>query len=219
MDTGPVSKAMARPNIVSVWEGKPELNRIDPEADEELIPQSRAQYVSEARARRAVIVHFRQRAARCTNFDQVLADALRTIADVLGARFTKYAEYDQSSDVITVRALFGWPSDMVGMRIENASSICQSGYALRSGRTLVVEDLRIVPELMTAPYARGHRLVSGVTVLVPGPEAPYGALTIHWTSRRAVTPDELDFLQGVAGAIAGAAYEFSQRRAPYRPIN
>lgn len=162
-----------------------------------------------ARARRAAVVALRRRALTCRSLGDVFDVALDTATSVLALEFAKVGEYDAAHDTLVLRAARGWQRDMVGRCVEHASTSCQSGYALRMRRPLVIEDLRLVPALRDVSFVRANALVSGVTVLVHGQHGEYGALTMHSTRHRLLTPDELDFLQAVADVVAAAVYRFS----------
>ncbi len=55
---------------------------------------------------------------------------------------------------------------------------------------------------------RENDVVSGATVIIHGQGRTWGVLSVHSTTRRMLSPDELDFLQAVADVIAAAVYRF-----------
>ena len=180
-----------------------------PAPADQRVTEQRAAFLSAGQARRAAVVGLRRQALSCQTLDAVLSAALETARSVLSFDHAKICEYDARRDVVTVRAVSGWDPRVVGHRIEHASTTCLSGYALRSKRPVVVEDLRRAPELQTLRFLDGTAMVSGATVFIHGQRDDFGALTLQSTSRRLVLLDELDFLQAIADVVAAAAYRFS----------
>ena len=80
----------------------------------------------------------------------------------------------------------------------------QAGYSLISRDPLLVEDFRTETRFRAPPLVREHGLVSGMTVLIPGRERPFGILSAHTNRRRVFTRDDVHFLQATANVLATA---------------
>ena len=160
------------------------------------------------RARRATVVGFRRRALDAPDLEAVLTEAVEIATKILNVELAKVLKHDASHDNFIVCAARGWPTDVTGRVIEHAQESSQAGYALRTGHSIVVEDLRRVDAFRGAPLLRENDVVSGATVIIHGQLRPWGVLSVHSTKRRMLTPDELDFLQAVADVIAAAVCRF-----------
>jgi len=160
------------------------------------------------RARRAAVTRFRRTALAAPDLEAVLTDALQIATKVLEVEMANVLEHDDSRDSLIVRSAKGWPTDVTGRVIEHAQESSHAGYALRTGHAVVVEDLRRIDTFRGTQLMRDHNVISGATVLIHGQSSPWGVLSVHSTTRRILTPDELDFLQAVADVIAAAAYRF-----------
>jgi transcriptional regulator with GAF, ATPase, and Fis domain len=172
------------------------------------VDQDRVQWRRMRRARRAAVVQFRRTALAAPDLEAVLTDALEIATNVLDVELAKVLEHDDSHDNLIVRAANGWPTDVTGRVIEHAQGSSQAGYAFRTGHAVVVEDLRRVDAFRGTQLLHDHNVISGATVLIHGQSSPWGVLSVHSTTRRILTPDELDFLQAVADVIAAAVYRF-----------
>lgn len=170
--------------------------------------QDKAAWLAMRRERRGAVVRFRRRALDAPDLRFVLSDALEIATKILDVELAKVLEHDASHDNLMVRASLGWPTDLAGHVIEHAQESSQAGYALRTGHAIVVEDLRRVDGFRGTELLREHDVVSGATVIIHGQGTPWGALSVHSTRRRMLSPDELDFLQAVADVIAAAVYRF-----------
>ena len=170
--------------------------------------QDKVAWLGMRRARRGAVVRFRRKALDAPDLESVLTEALEIATKILNVELAKVLKHDASRDNLIVRAAVGWPTDVTGHVIEHAQESSQSGYALRTGHAIVVEDLRRVDAFRGTQLLRENDVVSGATVIIHGQLSPWGVLSVHSTKRRMLTPDELDFLQAVADVIAAAVYRF-----------
>jgi signal transduction histidine kinase/ActR/RegA family two-component response regulator len=105
-----------------------------------------------------------------------------------------------------MRAGTGWQSGCVGLATLPVDDHSQAGLALKSGEPVVVADSHTETRFASPPLLTNHGVVSGVTVVIPTCERPFGIFSVHTTRRREFTPDEIQFLMAVANAI-GIAVE------------
>jgi PAS domain-containing protein len=80
----------------------------------------------------------------------------------------------------------------------------QPGYTLADGNPVVVEDVTAESRFAFPPLLREQGVVSGMTVVIPGPDGPYGVLGTHARTRRKFTEDDADFLRTVATILGEA---------------
>jgi PAS domain-containing protein len=66
---------------------------------------------------------------------------------------------------------------------------------------VIVEDLRTEKRFSGPPLLHEHGVVSGMSVVIPTSEVPYGVLGAHTKRRRTFTQDEVNFLQAVANVL------------------
>jgi PAS domain S-box-containing protein len=85
-----------------------------------------------------------------------------------------------------------------------AGTDSQAGYTLLSTEPVVVEDLRTEPRFSGPPLLRDHGVVSGISVIIPGGDRPFGVLGAHTTRRRTFTTDDSHFLQAIGNLLATA---------------
>ena len=85
----------------------------------------------------------------------------------------------------------GWSA-----RHRRSGTDSQAGYTLLSDQPVIVEDLRTEQRFSGPPLLHEHGVVSGMSVVIPTSEGPYGVLGAHTTQRRSFTKDEVNFLAG-----------------------
>lgn len=135
---------------------------------------------------------------------ELMNEAVRLVADGLGAPFAKILERLPSADAFRLRAAVGWPASLVGTSLEPFGPESQARFTLQSDSAVVVEDLATETRF-TGPTLRTERgIVSGLSVVVRGSPQPFGVLAVHGTERRRFTPDDVHFVEAVANVLAMA---------------
>src|SRR5436305_2067641 len=104
--------------------------------------------------------------------------------------------------VLQLRAGQGWQPGLVGHATLDASPHSQVGYTLLSRAAVIVEDLRTDARFQGSSLLRDHRVVSGLSLSIRGPEGPIGVLGAYTARPRAFTADDIHFLQGIGQVLA-----------------
>ena len=126
------------------------------------------------------------------------------VARTLGVEYSKIMELLPGGEELLLRAGVGWREGVVGSAREEAGPDSQAGYTLSESEPVIVEDLSAETRFSPSRLMREHGAVSGMTVVIPGREGPFGVLGTHTTSRRAFSEDDANFLQAVANVLAAA---------------
>jgi DNA-binding NarL/FixJ family response regulator/signal transduction histidine kinase len=133
--------------------------------------------------------------------DEIVALVART----LDVEYSKIVELLPGGEELLLRAGVGWREGLVGEARERAGLGSQAGYtALISNEAVIVEDLREETRFEPPPLLVEHGVVSGMTVVIPSTEGPFGVLGAHTTSHRTFSEDDINFLQAVANVLATA---------------
>ncbi len=164
-------------------------------AQEELVARVRQQ---QAVAQLAV------RAVDSDDFDQLLAAAATQVAWTLGVDHVAVLELRPGGRELALRAAVGWPAESIGDVIPAGLS-SQAGYTLASNGPVVVADLDGEHRFDVPPAVLEGGLRSSASVVVGGRATPWGVLSVHVSAPRTFLPNDVSFLQGVAGILASAA--------------
>jgi PAS domain S-box-containing protein len=164
-------------------------------ADKELRIRARQQ---------AVVAQLEQRALAGIDIATLMDEAVAQVAQALEVEYCKVLELLPGEDALLLRAGVGWKEGRVGYTRVEAETGSQAGYTLLSGEPVIVEDLRTERRFSNPPLLTEHGVISGISVVIPGQEQPFGILGAHTIRRRTFTQDDIYFLQAVAGAIATA---------------
>ncbi|MFP5274487.1 PAS domain S-box protein [Coleofasciculus sp.] len=150
----------------------------------------------------AAVAKLSQRALSGLDLNTLMNEAVSTIAQTLEVEYCKILELLPNGNVFLLKAGVGWSPGLVGYALVGAHRNSQAGYTLVSQEPVVVEDLRVETRFSGPPLLYNHRVVSGVSVVIPGQEQPFGVLGTHTTSKRRFSEDDINFLQAIANVLA-----------------
>jgi PAS domain S-box-containing protein len=170
----------------------------------DITEQRRAQVALEARTRQqARVVELGQLALGETRLDVVMTRAAAAAVKTLEVEYANVLEFDDGRQRLAVRAGIGWRAgtmDAVTIGTEDSAA----GYALQSGESVVIEDLRSEQRFRPSAVLLEHGVVSGVLVALRGPDLPFGVLSVFTAQARVFSQDELHFLRAVANVLEAA---------------
>src|SRR5208337_2108856 len=96
----------------------------------------------------------------------------------------------------------GWKEGLIGHATVDAGKNSLAGYTLLSGEAVIVQDLRTETRFRCVQWLHDHGAVSGLSVVVPAREKPYGMLGVFTRTSREFTRYDVDFVQAVAHIVA-----------------
>lgn len=154
----------------------------------------------------AAVAELGQRALRNEPCGQMLERAVRLVAECLSVGYAKVLELQPGGQALLLRAGIGWKAGLVDHATVGSGLESQAGYSLQADGPVIVRDLRAETRFRGTALLQDHGVVSGVTVVIPTGEGPYGVLGAHTRQERLFTADEVNFLQSVANVL-GATIE------------
>ncbi|MGH8071818.1 MAG: PAS domain S-box protein [Candidatus Entotheonellia bacterium] len=158
-----------------------------------------------ARARQqALVAKLGQHALEGTDLSELMDEAATVVAQSLGVEYSKVLELLPDKDTFLLRAGVGWKAELVGQATMGAKVDSEAGCTLLSSEPIIVDDLRTATRFSGLQLLYDYGVVSGVSVIIPSPNRPFGVLGAYTTKRRAFTMDDIHFLQSVANILATA---------------
>jgi PAS domain S-box-containing protein len=173
--------------------------------ESEIAERRRIEEEMQARVRQqAAVVQVGQCALGLDDLLVLMDEASVVVAETLGVEYCKVLELLPDGNSLILRAGFGWKEGVVGQERVSAGTQSQAGYTLLSGKPVIVEDLSTETRFIGPSLLREHGVVSGMSVIIPGRDRPFGILGTHTVKRRAFNEDDIHFLESVANVLSEA---------------
>jgi len=145
-------------------------------------------------------------AIRVKDLNELYAEAAKTVSLILDMEFVKILELLPGGEDLLLRAGVGWKEDAVGRQVVSAGTGSQSGYTLLTQEPVIVMDYRRERRFSESELLRDYRVLSGMSVVIPGKEKPFGVLGTHSGKSRIFLPHDTRFIKAIAN-ILGSAVE------------
>jgi PAS domain S-box-containing protein len=172
---------------------------------EDISQRKQAEQVLKTRAQQQEAVAFlSHRALQVTNLAVLMSEACALVSRILGLEHIAVWEPVADRLELIMRAGMGWPT---GPRPNDCKGIGPSipdGRALMAVGTLLLDDLQSATQAGISDLFHQFGLVSGRTVVLPGPNRPFALLGVFASQHRSFSMDETTFLQSVANVLAAA---------------
>jgi signal transduction histidine kinase/putative methionine-R-sulfoxide reductase with GAF domain len=134
----------------------------------------------------------------------LLEQAAVFVAQTLSLDFASIYQLDSEQQTLRMIAGFGWNSGVVNSTTIRVEEKSMAAYVLKSNEPVIVRDARTITAFEIPEYVRAHGVVSGISVVVPGQQRPWGVLEAQSRRGRVFVEDDFHFLQSVANVISTA---------------
>ena len=133
-------------------------------------------------------------ALSCQSLDVLLQETTRLVAETLGMEFCKILERMPGGQSLFLRAGVGWDEGFVGSAIIDAE---------------IVDDLRNETRFRDTKMLTDHGVISGMGVVIPGRDTPFGVLSVHTRRHHIFIPQDTRFIKAIASLLASAIQRFA----------
>ncbi|MDV5166714.1 MAG: GAF domain-containing protein [Candidatus Scalindua sp.] len=93
---------------------------------------------------------------------------------------------------------------LVGHAVVDSRLDSQSGFTLHSSKPMIVYDLNTETRFSGPDLLHKHKVISGMSIVIPGETGPWGVLGTHSTQHKVFSKDDVNFLHSAANLIASA---------------
>lgn len=138
------------------------------------------------------------------NPQELLSDAAIEVARTLEVEYASIFELQPFTGSLLLRAGVGWPEERYGATWVDANPGTLAGAVLLAAGPVAVPSLPDEDRFSVDPLLQEHGIVSDLSVVIHGPDQPYGLLGVHTRSRREFTAQELTFVHSVANTLSAA---------------
>jgi len=129
-------------------------------------------------------------------------EVVEKVTDTLGNEYCNVLELLSDGKNMLLLASVGWTKDLVGHTKIQAGLDTQEGYTLNSSKPIIVDDLKTETRFSGTQLLHGHNIVSGMSIIIQGHDAPWGVLETHSSKHKIFSKDDINFLHSAANLLA-----------------
>jgi PAS domain S-box-containing protein len=157
-------------------------------------------------ARVRALAHLGKWALAEVEMRDLIREAVSILVHALDVEYSEFQELLPDGQTLVLLAGTGWKDGYVGQATIPVAAGSQEGYTLGQHDAVRVDDLQSEHRFRPSALHLDHAVVSGVAVVVRGPERVYGVLGVYSTQRRVFGEEAVALLDGTAALLA-LAYE------------
>ena len=149
---------------------------------------------------------FGELALKSEDLDEILSEACRLAAEVLGTDLAKVVQLQDDGTSMIVRAGVGWGPNVVGVATVTASEDTSEGHCLHTGEPMISPDITKETRFRYPQFLidNGVQAVANVIIIGGHNRPPFGILQIDSRVPRQFTESDTLFLRSYANLLAAA---------------
>ena len=159
-------------------------------------------FIADRIHRQAMIAKFGLEAINEKDLDILFQKATSLLSKILNVEYTKVLELLPDKKSLKLRAGVGWHKGLIGNATVGNNKNSQAGYTLLKTTPVIVENLKNETRFYAPKLLADHDVISGMSVIIQGPETPFGILGVHTKKHRIFSKDDINFLQSIANILA-----------------
>jgi PAS domain S-box-containing protein len=136
--------------------------------------------------------------------EELLQVAAERLSETLQTPFAKVLELMPGGRQLRLVAGVGWRKGRIGRARVSGGRGSQAGYTIATGEPVVVADIAGETRFRPSALVSGHGVASGLTVIIGGPDRPWGVLGAHSNEPRRFSAEDVTFAQAMADTLASA---------------
>ena len=152
----------------------------------------------------AAVASLDQRALAGVDLSTLMNEAVALVAETLDVRYCNVLEPIGGSTTFRMRAGTGWQNGRPARATVDGGPTSQAGCTLAYGQAVVVQDFRWEQKFKVPAVVHDEPVASGISVVIPGHDQPFGVLGVAATTPRKFGADAVKFMEAVAGVLAAA---------------
>jgi PAS domain S-box-containing protein len=156
----------------------------------------------------AAIARIGQQTLEMSDLEEVMREVVQLLTQTLEVEFCKILEIAPGGNELLLKAGTGWHEGLIGKVTVSAGTGSQAGITLLLNDPVIVEDLSSENRFHGSKLLIEHGVVSGMSVVIPGIEKPYGVLGVHTRQLRRFNQDDANFLRSVSHVLASAILRY-----------
>ncbi len=134
------------------------------------------------------------------------------VAETLQVPMCKVLELSEDGERLLLRAGVGWQDGIVGNASVLVGEKSQAGFTMLQREPVIVKDLPNENRFTGPALLEKHGVISGISVIISGTNAPFGVLGAHSAKHHHFTEDDINFFNAVANVLGEAIERFRNEK-------
>ena len=161
----------------------------------------------------AAIAQIGQRALAGIPLSHLMTETVTLVAITLQVQYCQILEYQPENQSLILQAGFGWPQDLIGIKIPIHQDNSPTAETLTFSDSVIIEELNNEKSFPHKQLLENAITQACTRVTIPGKDQPFGILSTYSTTKCNFTQDDIYFLQAAANVLASAIQRFSTQEA------
>jgi GAF domain-containing protein len=141
---------------------------------------------------------------RSEDIDELIREATRLVSEAMDVDLVKVLQLLPDGQNLLVREGVNWKPGVIGHAKIPAHEGSAAGYALRTDKAVVSEDVAKERRFQIPQLLAEHGVRSTVNVVIRCEHGPFGVLEVDAQRPRQFGQDDIDFMQNYANLLAAA---------------
>ena len=155
-------------------------------------------------AQQSAVARLGEHALEGARIAELMSEAVRVATEILECGEGAVLELLTDEEAFVAPSHVGWPAwASHDARVATVAD-SQSGYTIRTGGPVILADWADERRFRRSPVLEEIGARSGMSVVIEGPDGPFGVLAVHSVRERDFGPGDVDFLQSLANVLADA---------------
>jgi two-component sensor histidine kinase len=152
----------------------------------------------------SVLAKFGGDSLRSEDIDELIREATRLVSEAMDVDLVKVLQLLPDGQNLLVREGVNWKPGVIGHAKIPAHEGSAAGYALRTDKAVVSEDVAKERRFQIPQLLAEHGVRSTVNVVIRCEHGPFGVLEVDAQRPRQFGQDDIDFMQNYANLLAAA---------------
>ncbi|MEA5508844.1 PAS domain S-box protein [Crocosphaera sp. UHCC 0190] len=159
-------------------------------------------YLAAQLSQQKAIAKIARRGVETQQIAPFLNEVVKIVADTLKVPYGSIFQKLTPQPKLRLVASVGWYAEAVGRLTIDLTQFCQFNYTLKNNQPVCVDDFSTERRFSSSPLLQTHHVASGISVIIPSNNQPYGILGVHSTKKQHFTPGDITFVQ-IIGQLVG----------------
>ena len=150
------------------------------------------------------IARLGQKALTLSDLDSFMGELVKIVSKSLDTEYVKILELTPDQKRLKLTHGIGWHKGIVGNAYVNVDYTSQAGFTLINKKPTIVTNFKTEDRFTPPPLLTDHKVVSGISLTIPGTDGPFGILGAHSKKPKNFTANDVAFFHSATYILSSA---------------